>query len=66
MKAKTKRTLSRVMLYTMIFVFIAGTFLLYLPLTQPQPESTAPPLENLPEAQQQVPPVNSTGAPLPQ
>lgn len=48
MKSKTKRQFNRILLYALIFFFIAGTFLLYLPFTQSQPAATPVPVQNQP------------------
>jgi hypothetical protein len=52
MKKKTKQQVKRVTLYTLIFVFVAGSFLLYLPLSQPAPDNTPVPLNDIPQINQ--------------
>jgi hypothetical protein len=59
MKKQTKNQLKRITLYALIFVFVAGSFLLYLPLSQPAPQATPVPVNNVPANQNPVatPPV---------
>lgn len=63
MKGKTKRRLKNLVLYGLIGVFAIGTLLLYLPVSSP-PQNTPPPLDALPEAQQQAP-LQNGGNPAP-
>lgn len=63
MKGKTKKQLKRAVFYALIFIFIAGTLLLYLPLGQTASQATAPPLNQVPADQQNAPNVQVTGQP---
>lgn len=68
MKAKTKKTLERVAVWAIILAFILGSVAVYLLGTlgtTETPAYTPPPLNTLPEAQQQQPPAAGTGQPVP-
>ena len=66
MKGKTKKRLKNVVLWLLVAVFVAGTLLLYLPITQPAPETEPPAIEDIPDAQNQPVPVqNGAGAGVP-
>ena len=44
MKAKTKKRVQNWFIYFLIFLFVITTLLLFLPISQPAPTATAPPL----------------------
>lgn len=54
MKQKARQQAQRIVIYALVFIFIAGTFLLYLPLGQstPQPSPEALPLDQVPQGGQ--------------
>lgn len=54
MKKHRKNQLKRITLYALIFVFVAGSFLLYLPITQTVPQATPVPVNNVPQVNQDV------------
>lgn len=61
MKRKTKRKAERAVLYLLAAIFIAGTFLLYLPITQTAPRNNPPALNAIPADQLN----RSASSPLP-
>lgn len=65
MKAKTKKQAQLIMIYAIVVMFVASSFLLFLPMT-PTPQPTGPPaLNELPEAfgQQNAVPPDQAAAP---
>lgn len=52
MKKQTKSQLKRVLLYILIVIFVAGSFLLYLPLTQQTPDNNPVPINDVPQINQ--------------
>lgn len=55
MKSKTKKKLKQFVLYLLVIVFVLGTILLYLPVSN-TPQNNPPPLNQLQNIPQNNPP----------